>query len=282
MRRATVILSVLVILLSAVATVSAESEQDIIDKFFKKAEQRHTKKLSWVSLSYSANRINKDNPYNRFAVTTSPQVDNANIAWLNMASSFGLEMGLRVSNRLAWTVGGEFWMNLGSDEPGPFTYTPPSGTPVEISNLTSKIKVYGFTTGFNYYLKNAPKPDEPVTGVAVRINSTVGFYNVSWDLWNEYENLNLTTSAPSNGNTTFKGTAPGVSLNLGVDYPLNFFNLSMCAEAGYFHLNFKNVAWYNTQDNEVVATYAGTPDTRVDLKLSGFRGKIEFRRYFQW
>ncbi|MBU8933775.1 MAG: hypothetical protein KOO62_07185 [candidate division Zixibacteria bacterium] len=282
MRRVIMILSALVILLAAVTTVSAQTEQDIIDKFLKKTEEKHTKKLSWISLSYTANRINRDNSYNRFATANSARVNTADIASLDLASSFGLEMGLRIGNRIAWTVGGEYWMQLGSDEAGPFTYTPPSGTPIEVSDLTSKIKVYGFSTGINYFLKNSPQPGTPIQSISIRLNSTVGLYNASWDLWNEYENLNLATSVPIEGNTTFKGSAPGISFNVGVDYPLNLFNLALCADAGYFYLNFKNIAWYNTQGDEVVVTYDETADSRVDLNLSGFRGKVEFRRYFQW
>ena len=282
MRWVTIFISVMAITLSAISTVGAETEQDIINKFLKKAEEKHTKKLSWISLSYTANRINRDNPYNRFAITTSPQVTNADLDWLDIASSFGLNMGLRISNRLAWTVGGEYWLKLGTDQAGPFTYTAPSGESSEISSLTSQIKVYGFSSGVQYFLMNPPQPETPIQGLSIRLNSTIGYYCASWDLWNEYENLNLATSAPSQGNTTFKGSAPGISFNIGIDYPLNFFNMSLCADGGYFHLNFKNVAWYNTNGDEVIVTYNGTADSRVDLKLSGFRGKVEFKRYFQW
>jgi hypothetical protein len=46
------------------------------------------------------------------------------------------------------------------------------------------------------------------------------------------------------------------------------------------YLNFKNVAWYNDQDQEIVASYTGDADGRVDLGLSGFRAKIELKRFF--
>lgn len=282
MRRVMFSICALVILLTSFATVNAQTEQDVIDQFFKKAESKHTTKLSWVSLSYTANRVNRNNTYNQFVDSNSPRFSNADLTWLNVASSFGLEMGLRVGDRIAWTLGGEYWAKQGTNEAGSFTYTPPSGTPVQVSNLTSEISVYGFSTGLNYFLKNAPKPGSPIQNISIRLNSTIGYYYASWDLWNEYENLNLSTSAPSNGNTTFKGSAPGFSFNVGADYPLNFLDLSLCGDVGYFYLNFNNVAWYNLSDDEVIATYDETANSRVDLNMSGIRGKIEFRRYFQW
>jgi hypothetical protein len=50
----------------------------------------------------------------------------------------------------------------------------------------------------------------------------------------------------------------------------------------YLHLNFKNIAWYNTNGEEIVVSLNGTEDGRVDLGLSGFRGRIELKRYFNW
>ena len=57
--------------------------------------------------------------------------------------------------------------------------------------------------------------------------------------------------------------------NIGVDF-------------GYMYLNFKNIAWYNSADEEIVVTYNNSEDSRVDLGLSGFRGKVELKRFFTW
>ena len=43
-----------------------------------------------------------------------------------------------------------------------------------------------------------------------------------------------------------------------------------------------NMAWYNLQDQEIIATWNGVESGRVDLDMSGFRGKFEIRRYFSW
>jgi hypothetical protein len=50
----------------------------------------------------------------------------------------------------------------------------------------------------------------------------------------------------------------------------------------YLYLNFTNVSWYNSQDQEIIATVDGTEDGRVDLDFSGVRGKVEIKRYFSW
>ena len=123
---------------------------------------------------------------------------------------------------------------------------------------------------------------EHVAKLTVRVGGTAGLYVANWDLWPEYRNLNLATNAPVNANTTFRGTAPGLTFNFGVEYPVGWAGLVAALDMNYLYLNFKNVAWYNASDEEVVVTYNGTADSRVDLALSGVRGKFEIKRYFNW
>jgi len=115
----------------------------------------------------------------------------------------------------------------------------------------------------------------------VRVDGSVGYYQASWDLWDGYQNLNLATSVPEGVNTTLKGTAPGFSFGVGADYPLPFFDMALGVDVSYLYLNFTNVAWYNAEDEEIVATYNGTADSRVDLNLSGARARIELKRFFK-
>ncbi len=122
-------------------------------------------------------------------------------------------------------------------------------------------------------------------GLAIRSGVTLGFYLVSWDLWPEYSynNLNLSTSTSTDGlTTTYKDNAPGVTLNIGLDYPTKIFNSVIGLDFGYLYLNFNQVAWYNLQDEEVIATTTGTEEGRVDLNFSGFKGKFEIKKYFSW
>jgi len=280
MRRLVCFVGALILALSTVNVVSAETEQEIVNRYLQRAEKRQTKKLSWIAVNYQMDRINRNNDYNSFSNSISPQIPNADIPWLSQASTFGVDFGVALNKKFAWTVGGEYWLKMGVDNSGAYTYDPPLGAAVAVTNIKSEIKVYGVTTGMSYYLLNGPQPQQEVYKPALRVNGVVGYYHAAWDLWPEYENLNLTTGVADGANTTFEGNAPGASLGLGADYPLNFFGLAFSADFSYLYLNFTNVAWYNSQDEEIIVSYDGTADGRVDLELSGFRGKVELKRYF--
>lgn len=260
---------------------SAQTEQDIVNKYLQKAEKKHTKKLGWAAINFQTNRVNKDNHYNRFSEYVSPQFSQGGIDKLGAAFSLGADFGVVFKKNFAWFLGGEYWLKQGNEISGDVTYNAPSG-PVTVTDPASELSVLGFYTGIQYYLTNPPTTDNLLTGLAFRVNGTIGYYSASWDLWEEYQNLNLATSAPDGENATYKGSAPGFSLGVGGDYPLNLWDLGLGFDLNYLYLNFNNVAWYNSQDEEIVATYGTTEDHRVDLQLSGFRGKVELKRYFSW
>ncbi len=280
MRRFVCVIGAAVIALSCAGFVSAETEEEIIERYTKKYEKKHTNKLSWISVSYQMNRINRQNDYNSFANLVSDQFSNADLPWLGQAHAFGVDLGMVFDQGFAWTIGGEYWLKQGVNESGAFNYDPPLGTATTVENFQSEITVYGVTTSLQYYIMNAPTAQQLPTSLSVRVNGLVGYYHAAWDLWPEYENLNLATATSGGTNTTFEGSAPGFQLSFGADYPLNFWNTSFTVDFGYMYLNFDNIAWYNSQDQEIIVTLDGTPDTRVDLDLSGFRGKVELKRYF--
>ncbi|MFH1374997.1 MAG: hypothetical protein ABII79_14530 [bacterium] len=259
---------------------TGDNEQEIIDRYLKKTQTKHIHKISWISASFTVNRINQDNPYNGFANYTSGHFSNTDIPWLGQAKTFGLEGGLILGRNFAWSLGGEYWLKLGTNQTGSFNYTPPGGTPAVVTNLVSQVQVWGIFSSIQYYLYNPPSRTGLINKLAVRIGGSLGYYQASWDLFSEYQNLNLTTSAPTGINTTFQGTAPSFSAHCGIDYPLSFMDMAIGANVGYIYLNFTNVAWYNQSDEEVVATYDGTAGGRVDLDLSGFCGKVELKRFF--
>jgi hypothetical protein len=171
---------------------------------------------------------------------------------------------------------------LGETLPENDTYLQLSTNTTVSANPKSELQVFGINTGLQYYLVNPPSTTQKLTGLAARIGGSIGYYTASWDLWSEYENLNLSTNVPVAANTTFKGTAPGFSLGFGLDYPLGLLDLGLALDASYLHLNFGNVAWYNSSGEEIIATNDGTADGRVNLSLSGVRAKIELKRYFNW
>lgn len=255
-------------------------EQEIIDKYLKKTEKKHeSSKLGWLSLHFTVDRVNRNNDYNSFTDHLNRNMDGGRFSWLDQTFALGGEFGMLFQKKFAWSVGGEYWLKTGETVEGTVSYTPSSGVPTELTNPSSEISVYGFYGGLSYYLLNPPVPKQELVGPSVKIGGNVGYYQVNWDLFPQSQNLNLSTSEPDGTNTTFKGTAPGFSLSAGVDYPVGMFGLSLCGEASYLHLNFSNVAWYNSADQEVVASYNEQPDGRVDLNFSGVRARIALKRF---
>jgi hypothetical protein len=269
----------LTLALSISSAVAQETEQDIINRYLQAAEKKHSAKLGWASINLGIDRINRHNNYNDFATVESDRFVGTNLNWLNLGYSLGAEFGVVFKNGLAWSLGGEYWLKMGDEYSGSFTYLP-AANPVE--NPSSKIQVYGASTGLQYYLRNRPNRDGTLNGLAVRVAGTVGYYYVSWDVWEEYQNLNLATSVPVNTNTTYTGSAPGFGISTGIDYPLNLWGLALGMDIGYLHLNFDNVAWYNSNEEEIIASWTGGPEGRVDLTFSGVRGKLEIKRFFTW
>ena len=272
----------IVILLALLAPIlqAQTTEQDMVNKFFERTKTKHTYKTAWLSVHFSINRINRHNDYNTFATLTSEQLNNASLNWLNVAPAFGLDFGLLFKERFAWSLGGEYWLKLTDELSGEVEYLATGST---LDNPTSEIKVYGLYTSLHYYFFNHPKKIEHLKSLALRVGGSVGYYAASWDLWPDYQNLNLTTGTPTTSeNTTFKGTAPGLKMTLGADYPINLFGMVLGADLSYLYLNFKNVAWYNSADDEIIVSYTGSPEGRVNLNLSGFIAKFELKRFFSW
>lgn len=277
------IVLILCVSVSAQTRPTSKTEQEMIDKYLKKSKKQQvkTKKLYWVTGHYALNRINRDNDYNKFAIYASSQLTNTDLSWLNTGSSFGLEFGWLINKTFSWTLGGEYWMPLGETQTGTFDYNPPSGS-TTVTELKSEIKVYGVATGVQYYILNPPTPTERLIKPAVRVGVGAGYYQVKWDLWDQYENLNLATSTPSPTNSTFRDNTLGFTLNLGGEYPIKASGFALGLDLHYLYLNFKNVAWYNSTDQEIVPTYEGNATSRVVLGLSGVRARLELKKFFSW
>ena len=276
--------TVLLITLTLIFTLSSvlfanETEEEMTNKFLQRLETKHTQKLTWLSGYFSINRINRDNDYNKFAYHESKNFSTTQLSWLGEAKSFGLEMGVIFKEKYAWSVGGEYTMKLSEELTGSHVYLP-TGTTLE--NPTSEISLYGFKTGLQYYFHNAPTLGEKLTSLALRTGISVGYYQVKWDLWDNYSNLNLATSAPAGTNASFQDSAPSIEFHFGADYPTKIMGLALGFDMSYLYLNFNQVAWYNSNEDEIVASFDGTTDGRVDLNLSGIRGKVEIKHFFNW
>lgn len=263
------------------------SEQELIDKYLKQKAQKtkdkneKSKKLYWVSGHYSLNRINRDNDYNKFVNYESNLLSNTDLNWLNTGSELGLDFGWLAGKNISWTIGGELWMPLGETQTGSFSYNPPSGS-TTVTELKSEIKVYGVTTGLQYYVMNPPNANQKMIKPAIKVGVGAGYYQAKWNLWDEYANLNLATSSPDPTNSTFRDNTIGFTLNLGGEYPISTSGFALGLDLHYLYLNFKDVAWYNSSDQKVVATYEGSSSSAVVLGLSGVRGKLELKKFFSW
>jgi hypothetical protein len=285
MRFLVCLILVVILVAGAVPALQAQDSEDaMVNQYLQSKTKEEVKKLGWASVHFRVDRINRNNDYNDFAITTSQQLDGGEISWLKQGYSFGADFGTILKKRFAWSFGGEYFLNLGTSLDGTYLYTPASGLPTSVENPSSEVKVWGIYTGLHYYVLNPPQVGrEGLVDLAVRVGGTVGYYGVRWNLWSDYQNLNLATSTPAGGeDESFTGSAPGFSLDVGIDYPINFWNLGVGVDLSYLYLNFTNVGWYNSQDQEIIATYDGTEDGRVDLDLSGFRGKFEVKRFFSW
>ncbi len=274
-----VMIALAVLLGMASKGFAQETEQDVLNRILKDYDVKHIKHIGWFSINFGMNRINRHNDYNDFANYQSTQFTGTSVTWLNTAKSLGAEMGTIFAKRFAVSLGGEYWLKFGQKMSGSYMYSPTGQT---ITDPSSEMTVYGIYTGVQYYVMNPPTPTNQLTLPALRIGGTAGYYRVKWTLWPEYQNLNLSTSLPETSNIAFEGSAPGFSFVVAGEYPLKFHGMSLNAELNYMYLNFKNVAWYNGREQEVVATYGGTPDSRVNLGLSGVRGKIELKKFFSW
>ncbi len=261
------------------SAVAQQTEQDILNRYLKQAEGKHTTKMGWASFNFSVDRINRNNDYNQFAHDESLNISDGNLDWLSQGYSFGAEFGMVLRDRILWSVGGEYWLRLGDEIAGNSLYLPTGNT---VEDLSSEIRIYGFTTGLQYYLMGKPNPVKKLRSLAVRAGGTLGYYFADWDLWSDFQNLNLSTATPAEGNTTFKGKAPGFSFGIGADYPIGLWDMALGVDMSYLYLNFTNIAWYNSEDEEIIVSYDGTSDGRVDLNMSGPRGKVEIKRYFSW
>ncbi|UCD63963.1 MAG: hypothetical protein JSW34_00620 [Candidatus Zixiibacteriota bacterium] len=268
-----------ILILTSAATAGSSSEDEFVADYLKRLEKKHTTRLTWLSAHFTFNRINRDNDYNKFANYESLYMTDGAFPWLGDGKSFGLDFGIVFAKRFAWMLGGEYWLKMGTTLDGTYYYTP-SGTYVE--NPSSEVRLMGASTGIQYYLFNAPKKEGRSNKLSVRVGAGVGFYQVKWDLWEEYQDLNLSTDVSDAGTATFMDTSPGFTVNLGIDYPTKIWDIVLGIDMSVMYLNFDNVAWYNTQEQEIVATWTGDADGRVDLEFTGIRGKVELKHFFVW
>ena len=155
-----------------------ETEQDILNRYLSRAEDKHTTKLGWASINFSVDRINRNNTYNSFASFESNNFSEGSLSWLGQGYSLGVEFGLIFKQGVTWSLGGEYWLKMKDEISGSPTYLPAA---TQIDNPSSEIQVIGFTTGFQYFILGRPVLAQKLSGMAVRVGGSVGYYSATWD-----------------------------------------------------------------------------------------------------
>lgn len=269
--------------LTLVSTAFPETEEEIIARYLKKAEKQRKQKIYSVSLSFSYGRLHNRSDYNLFYNYANLNISPGDpLVGIWRSKQFGAEFGMMVARNVALKLGFEYWLKLGNSTIGDYSMSiTPLGTQEDFE-LNSEVKVYGVTGGIDYHLLNPPDENGIVHLPGVRVGLGAGFYSTTWDLWDGSNTFNLETENLELNSEPLKATAPGLSVWLGLDYPVGIFGLLAGVDVQYLYLNFDNVKVYNNVGEELYVSYSDNVTDRVGLDFSGPRGKVELKRYFRW
>lgn len=258
------------------ANCLAQTEDEIIAKYLQKVEKKHKDKVGFVSAHFSYGVLSDNIGYNSFNFTSSSDLASLNGNFTPRGGIFrsdeiGIHLGMMVAPQMAFKLGFDYWV--------------PMETPANVDqNLTvgvlefndsyladSKVDVYGFNAGLDYYLLNPPNEQGIMNNLAVKIGAGGGFYVSRWDIWQSDD----TDSEP------LKSNAPGFYVSGGLEYPTPFLDLVVAGDFRYFYLNFKDVTSYNSQSGDMELAYTDNGQS-LGLDFSGLRGTVELKRFFSW
>ena len=179
MRLKVALVAMVLALVFGMELATAETEQEIVNRYLQKTVAKHTSKLGWASINFSVDRVNRHNDYNDFTIVESAKLTNGTFSWLDQGFSFGADFGMVFEKRFGWSVGGEYWMKQGETLPGGDTYLQLSTNTTVAANPKSELSVFGVTTSLQYYLVNPPTVIEKLTKWSVRVSGGVGYYSKS-------------------------------------------------------------------------------------------------------
>ena len=268
---------------TVVSPILAQTEDEIIAQYLKKAEKQRKHQIYFFSCSFAYGKLASQSDYNKFYNHTNLNVTPGDpLTGIWRSKQFGADFGMMVSKRASIKLGFEYWMKLGNGSTGDYNLgVSPLGLQEDF-DLRSEVSVYGFSGGFDYYLKNPPDNNGLINTLSVKVGAGAGYYNAKWELWDAASSFNLSTEIPETNNEALTGSAPGISGWVGVDYPIGIFGLLASVNVNYLYLNFDNIRVYNDLNEELYVSFSDNPTDRVDLDFSGLRGKLEFKRYFRW
>ncbi len=284
----TFILIGFLVLLFAVPAM-AQTEDELVAKFLNRAEKQQIKKVGYFIVQGSYGKLGTNSSYNEFASDVSPDLFSASgesvgIDGIYRSKEFYLGFGLMTTPKISAMVGLNYWLKMGSKESGDYNLTLVNASDVGDRtdfDLKSEVQIYGFSSGFQYYLFNPPDRYGKLHTIAVKANMSAGYYFASWELWEGYTGYNLSLAAGTDISGKLTGSSPGVSLGLSMEYPTPLAGLVLEGSASYFYLNFTKMKWYNDNNEENIVAF-GTENERVELDMSGPRANFGLKRYFSW
>ncbi|MEE9441232.1 MAG: hypothetical protein V3V99_01000 [candidate division Zixibacteria bacterium] len=289
MRSRLLFLAILAVSLLLAIPSFAQTEEELVNKFLKKAEKNQIKKVGYLIIQGSYGRLNSDNDYNYFTGRVSPLMATAtggpvSIDGIYRSKEFYLGFGILTSPKSSAQVGLTYWLKMGSKEVGNYDLTSLNLEDTDVRtdfDLSSQIQVYGLSGSFDYYLFNRPDKFGILEKAAIKVGGGSGIYFAKWDLWDGYSGFNLNTQTATTIEGNLTGMAPGFSAHVSAEYPIKMGGLILEGSLKYLYLNFAKMKWYNGNNEETVATYNLSGD-RVDLNLSGPRAQFGLKRYFCW
>ncbi|MEW5925027.1 MAG: hypothetical protein AB1746_13665 [Candidatus Zixiibacteriota bacterium] len=269
--------------ITVAASAFGQTEDEIISKYLKKMEKQRKHKIYFGSIGFSYGKLPNNSDYNVYSNYANVNIDPGNpMTGIWRSKEFSANMGMMASRKVSFQLGFDYWLKMGDNTTGDYTFSiSPLGTQTDF-DLISQVQVWGLTSGIDYHLLNAPDNEGIVNGFNVRIGGGAGVYFSKWEVWSGANSFNLSTSLEELNIEPLKGTAPGFSAWIGADYPVGFFGMLLSANVNYLYLNFSDVHSYNDFDEELYLSYTSNPEDRVELDFSGFRGKVEFKKYFKW
>lgn len=283
MSKKIILLVGIMFLFVAVGSAFAQSEDDVVASFMKKAQKKYKTKVGFISTSFSYGFLKNDNGINQFKDYANSRISpGAPVPGAWRTYQFNANFGLMLNPRTALKFGFDYWMKMGGDITGDYTLSiEPLGVQTGF-NLKSQVNILGFSTGADYYLTNPPDRYGIIHALALRVGATGGFYMAKWEIWEGLTSYNLATSSFESNSNPLKDNSLGFTVTLGADYPTPVWDMLIGLDLGYQYLNFDNIKSYNTVDEELYLSASDSGTDRITLDLSGFRAKIELKRFFSW
>lgn len=275
MRSRLLILLTLAISLASVTPAFCQTEEEVVAKYLKKAEQKREKKIWFVTASGLYGKLSDDNQYNDFRANSATGLDG-----IYRSKELSVGFGLIAAKNLAVGASVNYWFKLGNEATG--DYVNLTEDPIETvanTDMKSNLQVYGFTGNIDYFVMNSPDKFGVLRGPALKISVGAGYYFARWELWKGFMGYNLDTETSEEIDDKLTGGAFGGSVGLAAEMPINFGGLVAEGALRYEYLKFSKIKWYNADDQEVVVIGNAVPE-RVELDLSGPRVQLGLKRYF--